>query len=988
MRTCLLLLLSVLFAAGQGFNGTSRTGTNISTTGWSVIADADSPEGTYAQVDTAGVSNLVMLVTLPTTLAAGTWRVQIKVLDYQRFQSVRFTLGTANSPWVIMQDSDPSAYWLDKGVNLTNSVATNQLSIAFTNTGLTAALNLKMRVFALYWTTNLNEDLDPYGKDLVFNYTLPPTISTAVDNTNNILPASSFEAGLGGWRPIMGNRRDAQSAWLSSSESSNGNWSLTIRETDVTHATPGLIESPYFHVKDDSRWYNVGVSWKGTGYYCRVRAALASPTNYASVVDTNLFLGYTATWRRTNFPVCLTNYPYRMPYVIELSGMSNTWFDSVMVHEGTNPAPFRTMGDLEIGWSNSTVSGVYYTNETAKPAIVAYNTSGGTRTVTIKYEFWNHQNEMVLSGSVSSSLADGGRLISAITLPLNPGWYRAICWSDGVSPQEAVFVHMPDPTAVDTSYLGTHNYGNIWQIQGAVRLGVKWSRAMSPQAAYRWSIFEPTDNVIAVDDHSTTNTTFNGGFILGTVGAETLLPYFGSGINGIDNTAWTNYGSRLVEHYGPLGTTNWEIWNEPDLAGMTVAQYTNLLKAISVQIKAVQPGARIVPAAATTLAYMTNVLFAFGSTLTNYIDGISIHGYPADGDPFGTSSGVMNQAPGYKQYLVDIYGPGTVFNLPIYNTESGMPDWRGSQVNQKYITVGGGIYTYSHQRPYFQGLVEVPNKVVQHVAGYRAYGFSKFFYYDSRVYNNSELIVNDYSSWEPDDGHAPKLAGSAMLNYLAAGTTGAGSLASRSNEVQFFYYENGNNSRCMVWTTNSSHYTFTSTNVMPYDWCLTPKTVTGGTTYTIGRMGAYLYPANGLTSAQFKSALTNSSYAPVADTFAPKVSVFLFPGSTITDTNRVHCRWSVVDEYSLPGKNNQSDLLTRSALIPNTSTISDGDYDAWSTTIDRVFTTTQTNSTLYVQGKDAAGNITTQTRQFGASPAGITLNVSGNANVGTITIQQ
>ncbi len=975
LRHSLLLLLLPLACLGQSFDGHSLTGTNIDLsgqTGWSVDSGNDSPEGCYYHGNT-GVSNSTVSILLPTTCAAGVWRFQLKAIDYDKYHLATFRLADATSAAQALSDRDDSnSRWLSAGVNITNTLSTNKLWIDFatTNNG-----NMQLRLLALYYTTNVNEDIDTGGKDLVWNYTYPSSVSTTVDNTNNVLATSGFEAGLGGWRPSANLRPDALSTFLVSGGAQSGDWSLKIPSNSLA------MVSPYFLPKDDSRNYTISLYYKGTGGVVRVHAAVTAPSGFSNTTDQSWSLTSSTGWIRTNWSLALRSYPSRVPFTVDLSTTTiGEQFDSVMVHEGTNAAPFVTMGNLEVGWSNSTASGVYYTNEASKPYIVAFNTSGTTRSVTIYYEFVNHFLSTVLSGSVTASLTNGGRLVSAITLPTNPGWYRAVCWSDGVEPAESAIVCMPDPGSSQNDFVGTHPYPNVWQMQGVERLGISHARAMSPNAMFRWTQAEATDNVFTYYDYLITNSLNNNAVTLATIGMHggtTVPSYAGGTVAAMDNDQWSNHVYTIVSHY-KYAITNWEIWNELSQANGTYGQYTNILKLASQAAKAADVNAKIMGLGGPgDQTWATNVLFSFGSSLTNYIDSISIHGYPVGTDPH-SSGPALSQASGWKTVVLDRYGPGTSFGLPVNNTESGIWCWGGALGNlRRYITLGAGIYTYGHQRPDFEGYMQAPWQITQHALAYKVYGFQRYYYYDSRHNNDSLWVDNWPMSWEGDDGHRPKMAAIAAVNYIVAGTTAGGLLQSRSNNVVFLYFENGNNSRCAVWTTNANFYTMTVTNIVPYDFMLAPKTVTANQ-FTIGRMPTYLLPS-GLSSAQFQQNLTNAGYVATADTVAPNVCISIFPGATIVDTNRVLLRWALVDEVSLPGKNNQTDLLTRSALIANTSTINDTNYDTWSTSVQRIFSNVSTpNSTLYVQGKDAAGNVATVYRVFGApAPAIVHVNARG-----------
>jgi hypothetical protein len=702
---------------------------------------------------------------------------------------------------------------------------------------------------------------------------------------------------------------------------------------------------------------------------------ITANTNYTATISTNKTLPSVGSWTRTNFVVALRDYPARVPYRIVLGGASNTLFDAIMVHEGTNLATFAQMDAMELGWSNAVPSSVYYSNNAATPYVVVHNSSGSNRAVTVYYEFVNYWNEIESSGSFSTTLADGAKSATSISLPANVGWYRVSAWADGIRPQEQTLIYMPDPGTSQEDFVGTHNFGRIWQIRGMERTGISQTRAMSPQAMFRWSLAEVTDDVFTYDDQSVTNTINNNTKIIGTLGMHSghdVPAYAGGDVSTLDLAQWSNHVYTMVGHY-KTWVTNWEIWNEPTQGGITAAQYTNILKTASLAAKAQDSNAYIIAIGGSgTASFVSNVLDSFGTAWTNYADAISLHGYPEASDPF-SSGPALSQAAAWKASIVDGYA--TPNNRPIWNTESGHFDFGGKQADARYPQIGGGIYLYQHNSVYENALVKIPWQVVQHALAYKAYGFGKYFYYDSR--NFTDWIAGHYQSWEGDDTHRPKLAALAVVNAMVAGTTGGGVIIpTANNKIVFLYFDNGNNSVAAAWSTNAAYYTITLTNAIPYDHFGRPKTVASDQ-FSVGRMPVYIKPV-GLTTAQFKTALTNAGVATLADTRAPGLSVFLFPGKTINDTNRFQARWSAVDELSLPAENNQSDILTRAKIS------TDSDYNSWSTSTERVWTNVSPNITLTVQAKDAAGNISTQTREFGSqtSLTATTVNVQNLIIIG------
>lgn len=988
MRKLLFIaaLLSVSIPMfGQGFDGYSLVGTNINLSGqspWVVYSGADEPSGCYRLSSQASPQQAI--ITLPATLAAGTWRIQMKADEYDRYTTATFVLaGQTNSAQLSDRDA---TQWFERGINFTNSYATNKLVLYLTSTNA-----ISINLTALYWTTNLNEDVDSDGNDTIIDYTYPTTISTAVANTDNIIAGSSFETGLTGWRAVVNNKVEGITNWITYTDAAHGVAAVKMPEN-------GAVLSPYFYVKPDSRYYTVSFYFKGPAGSFTLDTPITVPAGYSNTVDTVVSLPTVASWTRTNFTMALRDYPVGVPYRIQFYGNTGAMFDGVQVTEGTNLVTFHQMDGMELGWSNSVPSAVYYSNATDKPYVVVHNSSGSNRTVNVKWELWNHWNELETNGTFSTTLSDNSKSATAINLPYSVGWYRAVAWAGGISPQESSLVYMVSPGSSTNDFVGTHNYGRNWQVRGTERLGISWSLAMSPQSTIRWTTAEPTDDNFVWDDGVITNALANNTYTVATLGihsGSSVPSYAGSTVAAMVASPtymnqWSNHVYAVVNHY-KAWVKNWEIWNEPLQGTITSDQYTNILYRASQAAKAADATAFVIglggpnSEGASYQTWSSNVLNSFGASLATYVDAISLHGYPSDTDPY-SSGPAIPQAQAMHNYMY--LGYAVPFGLQLYNTESGIWCFGGRMADNRYPMLGGGVWHHQHNSPFVTGYNDAPHRILQHALAWKALGATRYFYYDSRNY--TDWYDNHPNTWEGDDTHRPKMAVLAVANAMISGTTGAGVITPPTPQVVFLYFENGSNSVAAAWSTNASYYTLTQTNVIPYDHMGRPLTVTANQ-FKVGRFPIYIKP-NGLSSAQFYGALTNGGITASTDTRSPGLSIYTFPGAMINDTNRLRVRWAAVDELSLPSKNNPDDIQFHSKLS------TDADYDAWGTSVERIWDNVAGNVSVTVQSKDAAGNTNTATRTFGVdttapncaitSPTTVSSGGSGSytASSSTITV--
>lgn len=119
---------------------------------------------------------------------------------------------------------------------------------------------------------------------------------------------------------------------------------------------------------------------------------------------------------------------------------------------------------------------------------------------------------------------------------------------------------------------------------------------------------------------------FNGGNVFYT-GGNGILPTTTGGITG-----FVNFAKAAVNHYRQQGMM-WEMLNEPDLSGLTPAQYVSLSRAVGQGIRQVSPYEWFIGPALSNinrtvcLQYFVAVLQ--GGVLNDY-DAVTVHPYRAD----------------------------------------------------------------------------------------------------------------------------------------------------------------------------------------------------------------------------------------------------------------------------------------------------------------------------------------------------------------------
>ncbi|MFD3538559.1 hypothetical protein ACFWUQ_03555 [Streptomyces sp. NPDC058662] len=136
-------------------------------------------------------------------------------------------------------------------------------------------------------------------------------------------------------------------------------------------------------------------------------------------------------------------------------------------------------------------------------------------------------------------------------------------------------------------------------------------------------------------------------------------------------TGWDAWVTAMVKRYKGR-VTEWEIWNEPNLAGIPAANYTDFFIRTATRVRAEQPAAVIYgPAeAGIDVPYTQDFLVGLaGKGKAHLLDGISYHPYNPNPDDAWTYGQVEK-----IRALIAQYAPGTVLR----QGENGAPSRPGS----------------------------------------------------------------------------------------------------------------------------------------------------------------------------------------------------------------------------------------------------------------------------------------------------------------------
>ncbi|MFF0190959.1 hypothetical protein [Streptomyces sp. NPDC005244] len=201
-----------------------------------------------------------------------------------------------------------------------------------------------------------------------------------------------------------------------------------------------------------------------------------------------------------------------------------------------------------------------------------------------------------------------------------------------------------------------------------VRLQGGWAKTEKTKGVYDWTWLDKI-----VDDASAKglkpwiqlsygNPIYSGG---GGSGLGGVLPSSDEALK-----AWDAWVKAMVNRYKDR-VTEWEIWNEPNLAGIPVADYTDFYVRTASLVRAAQPGAVVFgQEAGIDVSYAKDFLTLLSQKRkSELLGGFSYHPYNPNPDDAWTYEQVAK-----LKALVDQYAPGAV----IRQGENGAPSAPGS----------------------------------------------------------------------------------------------------------------------------------------------------------------------------------------------------------------------------------------------------------------------------------------------------------------------
>lgn len=911
-------------------------------TNWYYYNSNDAPEGAYLGWLNQN-QTLVGTVGLPQQLSPGRYYIFFYGISYDSNETLQAAIGGGTSTSIVLNDRDVNKLWSDRAV-IDVLYPSDSLQLTLTrNSSVTTDQKYLLR--AIYITSNENETVTADG--VAVNMVYPSIMDDSAPIKGNLIPNGGFETGVdASWGfPGQGSGRTVpvNTMW-DSTQGHNGQGSIKLVFDSATRIQPtnnseAVISRPY-HLKPNKK-YTVS-AW--------VKAPVG-PTTYFSIGLRNTYVpppefGTQQTfsseaiavpqnaWTRVSAAGYAVAYP-TSDYQIYTGGGGHSGMylliDDIQLEEGdlTDFTPASVVEAAPVIDMGAKPGNIFYADESLNTSLVVRNSSDIAQTKTLHYEIYDFMNRVVRNGNTNISVPahTTQNLSFDLSIGGKKGIFRAVTWieNDDRTEREVTYSIIPRTatTAADsTSFLGIHPSYTDFQLKMLQRLGMKWSRVLSPSAFCRWKNIEPVDDQFIWYDNEAQLGNSYGFTTMCTIGTNDYWPTWADqgGLPNLDE--WQESVEQIVTHYKPW-IKYWEIWNEP-MGTFNYDFYAQMLKRAADAIEAADPTAKVVGMGGIAPSYMQGVINSLQTLYPTWdwkqhIDVLSTHDYPGGIPPESLKT------------IMDTY------DTAIWNTETGAWDLGFYQgVNSNFNAWGKNIWPHADAIRYYNGMIGAANEVVKNFLRTIASGQTKYFYYDSRYYAAPDYFkhhptILDYDGTIKAKGIAYAIAGSLIDHSIGMGN------ASVNPNSYFLVFDKPNapvaslfsaNNKPMQVTLNLNASQFRVLDIMGNLVAISESTV------SYGRIPVYI-EGIGISSATLKSALASGVITTRPDIVAPNVSISDAPrGPSSNSSFRV--RWVGIDDISYPNIGEINPESNVSFDIPNPNAILYsyrlvGQTDSWST---------------------------------------------------------
>ena len=662
------------------------------------------------------------------------------------------------------------------------------------------------------WTTYFSADVgltDSWSQS-TFNIVLPPNVDTKdtalaftmqeentywvddVSLTNLVIPEGppvagnqvrngSFEVGRDHWyaayREIGNDHGFFNLTKLATEAASDAPQGRSALRWDIPQMMKSTLTSCYFPIRPNhpdtvSFWVKApvpGASFKISLNQGKFPNVITAGSKEFKAVDAN--------WHRYDFAVTPSPSGSGTYFLqMDVTRAGTYLIDAVSVIEGTTPPAAYPAPPAEIGWgaSQDAPSGnLFYENDRISFPLLA-RAAPGVRAVLVRLRIVDFREHELIHWSTNVTLDSAGYGQTDVMLPSNRfGGFKVEAYlgadAPGALPEDeliySVVVRLKPAGQVADSFFGAHCRLTPYNLDVADRLGVRWLRLNWPLTT-KWMTVEPEKGHFDFYTDGVKYARSRGFHILGMF--DTTPWFYADGDPALtrksapydsfgpkDWNAWRTYVQKTSEAYAPY-IHDWEIWNEPDGGFLQVppgkdkaAVYAKIVHETRAAVEDGHFDFNLVGGCEAHLVgpfTLKQLQLGAGGD----VDTFSFHLYTEERSPDEAKPALADMLTQLRQFT---NRSGKVPEL--WDTEGGM--W----VNE------GRSWRASAEIPTSAGtnIADTTNATIRMIAGLKALGVKKFFYYGTGADPWGRICFRDECSGLIDIQGTPNPAGAA---YAAA----------------------------------------------------------------------------------------------------------------------------------------------------------------------------------------------------------------------------
>lgn len=893
----------------------------------------DAPEGAFMCWLFGTTASMGISLNLPATLPSNTYYVFFFGICYHNDCTMDLTMGGGSSGAVGLIDDDASKYWSSRATVTTSSPA-NSMALTL-HRNVSGGSDQRFLFRGIYITTNADYTITHDSVAVNLNY--PSVMDDAAAVKGNLIANGGFETGLDNHWAFEaqggGSIVPLNTMW-DNTQGHSGAACLKVVFPTANRLQPGNnaigIISRVYHLKPNKQYTLTGWFKKSAGTTCvatlKLRNTFLPPSGHPAqyeLTSTDDVIG--ASWQKVKINTdYLLEYPtsdYQIYINCYITADATLLIDDLQLEEGTETA-FAAAANLEAAvLINMTTqpSNIFWDTDTITGTLTARNNTGSTQAGDLKYEVYEVMNALVVSGSVSLSVAANTTHTESFNLDVGKlGIFRLVTWIDGVerTEREITYSIIPEPSTsgVDlASHVGIHPNYFPFQLAALQKMGVKWVRDLSPAAYGRWNLVEPVDDTFVFFDTEIDAAISYGLTPMCVLGTNDFWPTWAASGAFFDLDKWAEFCGQMADHYSPR-IQYWEIWNEPfeflNAGSSGVDFYAQMVKRAADAIHAVDSSAVIIGCGGVQLTQMTEIIASLDSQFLpawdwrDHVVVMSTHAY------------VGAAAPELFTPIIDDNG------VECWNTETGV--WSmgfRAGIASNFVAWGKPIWPHTDAQRFYVGMMGSPNALVQNFARTVAARLYKYFYYDSRYFSAPDLFTHHPTILEYDGTIKASGIGYAIAGSLIGHAIGMGNVSADADTFALMHDTGGTNPVAILFTSNRAPKSLTlglsGSQFEVLDLMGNPITISG-TTVPYGRVVIYIRGL-GISASTLSAAITAGTVAARTDTTAPNVAIVDGPRGPVTDEQgRFRMRWIAIDDTSYPnlGEINEQTLVLNETPDP------------------------------------------------------------------------